>query len=56
MKEVTIRLARVKETKRMVVFEERPEAGSAPVLRSIYVEKWFAQGADEIEVTVKLVE
>ena len=54
MKEITIKLMKVKDTKRMTMFEEKPNPGVAPVVRNIYVEQWFVQGATEIEVTIKV--
>ena len=45
-----------KETKNSVRYKEVPEPGKAPVLGSIYVQKWFAGQNKSIEVTIELKE
>ena len=45
-----------KETKNTVRFQEQPEEGQPPVIGTLYVMKYFAQGAKKLEVTVKVVE
>jgi len=42
-----------KETKNSVRYKEVPESGKAPILGSIYVQKWFAEGSRNIEVTIE---
>lgn len=41
-----------KETKNSVRFKEVPDEGSAPVIGSLYVQKWFAGSSKSIEVTI----
>lgn len=41
-----------KETKNSVRFKEIPEEGSAPVVGTLYVQKWFAGNSQSIEVTI----
>ena len=42
-----------KETKNSVRYQEVPEPGTAPVMGTLYVQKWFAGGAKHLEVTIK---
>ncbi|PCJ18349.1 MAG: hypothetical protein COB04_07440 [Gammaproteobacteria bacterium] len=41
-----------KETKNSVRYKETPEEGKAPIIGSLYVQKWFAGSAKHIEVTL----
>ena len=41
-----------KETKNSVRYKEVPEPGQAPVVGSIYVQKWFAGSSKELSVTI----
>lgn len=41
-----------KETKNSVRYKEVPEPGEAPVVGSLYVQKWFAQGSKNIQVEI----
>ena len=49
--EKTVKFKVEKETKNTVKFEEVPEAGQPPIIGTLYVQKWFAGNASEIEVT-----
>jgi len=51
--ERTIRFKVEKETKNTVKFIEVIEEGQPPIIDSLYVQKWFAWNATELEVTVK---
>lgn len=42
-----------KETKNSIRYKEVPEEGSAPVLGSVYVQKWFAGKSKLLEVTIE---
>ena len=42
-----------KETKHTVKYTEVPAAGEAPIIGTLYVQKWFAGDATVIEVTVR---
>lgn len=41
-----------KETKNSVRYKEVPEEGAAPIMGSIYVQKWFAGNSKSIELTI----
>ena len=41
-----------KETKNSVRYKEVPAEGEAPVVGSLYVQKWFAGTAKTMEVTL----
>lgn len=42
-----------KETKNSVRYKEVPEAGKAPIMGTIYVQKWFAGDAKLLELTLE---
>lgn len=42
-----------KETKNSVRYKEVPEEGTAPIVGSLYVQKWFAGSSKSIEVTIE---
>ena len=50
--QVTVAFERVKDTKNMVKFEEVPEAGKPPVIGTLYVAKWWTNGAVRLEVSI----
>ena len=41
-----------KETKNSVRYKEVPEAGKAPVVGSLYVQKWFAGNTKTLSITI----
>ncbi|HEY9134296.1 MAG TPA: hypothetical protein VIM85_00715 [Pseudomonadales bacterium] len=41
-----------KETKNSVRYQEVPEEGKAPVVGTLYVQKWFAGSTKHIEITI----
>ena len=45
-----------KETKNSVRYKEVPAEGQAPIVGSLYVQKWFAGTTKNIEVTIKKVD
>jgi len=51
--EKTVKFKLEKETKNTVRFNEIPEEGQPPIIGTLYVQKWFAGNATELEVTVK---
>lgn len=53
MTKKTITFEFEKETKNSVRYQELPEPGQAPVAGTIYLQKWFAQSAKTIEVTIE---
>ena len=48
-----VRFEREKETKHTVRFKEIPDEGKAPVIGTIYFQKWFAGETEEIFVTIE---
>jgi len=42
-----------KETKNSVRYKEVPDEGTAPIVGSLYVQKWFAGSTKTIEVTIE---
>ncbi|WP_169719635.1 hypothetical protein [Psychromonas aquimarina] len=53
MTKKTITFAFEKETKNSVRYKEVPEPGQAPVVGSIYVQKWFAGSSKELSVSIE---
>ncbi|MGH1543285.1 MAG: hypothetical protein ACRBHB_22935 [Arenicella sp.] len=53
MTELLVKFEYEKETKNSVRYKEIAEPGRAPVLGTVYVQKWFAEGTKNIEVTIK---
>ena len=53
MSEKTIKFEFEKHNKNSVRYKEVPENGMPPVLGAIYVQKWFAGGSKQIEITIK---
>jgi len=52
MNEQKIKFEFEKQNKNSVRYKEVPKDGLPPVIGSIYVQKWYAGGAKEIEVTI----
>jgi hypothetical protein len=42
-----------KETKNSVRYQEVPDEGTAPIMGSLYVQKWFAGSSKTLEVTIE---
>jgi hypothetical protein len=51
--ETTVKFKIEKETKHSIRYAEMPETGQPPIIGSLYVQKWFAGDAKELEVTIK---
>ena len=51
--ETTVKFKIEKETKHSIRYAEIPETGQPPIIGSLYVQKWFAGDAKELEVTIK---
>ena len=49
----TVKFEIEKETKHTVKYTEVPAAGEAPIIGTLYVQKWFAGNATGIEVALK---
>lgn len=56
MSEVKVKLIFEKENKNSIRFKEVAQPGMAEVLGSVYLQKWLAGSAKEIEVSVKVLE
>ncbi len=41
-----------KETKNSIRYKEVPEEGTAPIVGSLYIQKWFAGNSKSIEITI----
>jgi len=53
MSEKVVKFEFEKETKNSVRYKEVPEEGTAPIVGSLYVQKWFAGSSKNIEITIK---
>ncbi|MEH6578484.1 MAG: hypothetical protein V7731_15595 [Amphritea sp.] len=53
MSKVTVKFEYEKETKNSVRYQEVPEEGKAPVMGSLYVQKWFAGSSKNLEITIE---
>lgn len=53
MSQTTVKFTIEKETKNSVRYKEEPEDGKAPIMGSVYVQKWFAGNAKTIEITIE---
>lgn len=52
MSQTTVKFTFEKETKNSVRYKEVSEEGKAPIMGTIYVQKWFAGDAQDIEITI----
>jgi hypothetical protein len=52
MSKVTVQFEYEKETKNSVRYKEVPEEGKAPIVGSLYVQKWFAGSTKTLEITI----
>jgi hypothetical protein len=52
MSSQTIKFEYEKETKNSVRYKEIPAEGQAPVIGSLYVQKWFAGSTRSLEITI----
>ena len=43
-----------KETKNSVRYKEVPDEGKAPIVGSLYVQKWFAGNSKSLQLTIEL--
>jgi hypothetical protein len=48
----TIKFVIEKETKNSVRYKEVPAEGQAPIVGSLYVQKWFAGTTKNLELTI----
>ena len=52
MSKKVVRFEYEKETKNSVRYKEVPEDGTAPIVGSLYVQKWFAGDSKTLEITI----
>lgn len=52
MAKTTVTFRIEKETKNSVRYKEEPEDGKAPIMGTVYVQKWFAGDTKTIEITI----
>ncbi len=52
MSKISVKFEYEKETKNSVRYKEVPEEGKAPIVGSLYVQKWFAGSTKNIEMTL----
>jgi len=52
MSKVTIQFEYEKETKNSVRYKEVPEEGKAPMVGTLYVQKWYAGDCKSLEITI----
>jgi hypothetical protein len=50
----TVQFQKEKDTKNTVKFAEVQTQGEAPIIGSLYVQKWFAGDATNLKVTVEV--
>ena len=43
-----------KETKNSVRYKEVPSEGKAPIVGTLYVQKWFAGNSKSVQITIEL--
>ncbi len=53
MSTVTVQFEFEKETKNSVRYKEMPEEGKAPIVGSLYLQKWFAGSSKTIAITIE---
>ncbi len=53
MTKKTVKFEYEKETKNSVRYKEVPEEGNAPILGSLYVQKWYAGNSKLLAVTIE---
>ncbi|MFQ3323772.1 MAG: hypothetical protein ACI90U_001595 [Pseudomonadales bacterium] len=52
MSKVIVNFEYEKETKNSARYQEVPEEGKAPIVGTLYVQKWFAGSTKNIAVTI----
>jgi hypothetical protein len=52
----TVKFEIEKETKNSVRYKEVPAEGQAPIVGSLYVQKWFAGNSKTLEVIIKKID
>lgn len=52
MSQTTVKFIFEKETKNSVRYKEQPSEGQAPIMGTLYVQKWFAGDTKNLEITI----
>ena len=52
MSQTTVKFSLEKETKNSVRYKEVPEEGKAPIMGTVYVQKWFAGDTKNLLITI----
>jgi len=52
MSQTTVKFTLEKETKNSVRYKEVPEDGKAPIMGTVYVQKWFAGDTQTLQITI----
>ena len=52
MSKAVVKFSYEKETKNSVRYKEEPEDGKAPIMGTLYVQKWFAGNSKNLEITI----
>jgi hypothetical protein len=52
MSKAVVKFIYEKETKNSVRYKEEPEEGKAPIMGTLYVQKWFAGNSKNLEITI----
>lgn len=52
MSKKVVRFEYEKEAKNSIRYKEVPEDGTAPIVGSLYVQKWFAGDSKTLEITI----
>lgn len=53
MSKATVTFQYEKETKNSIRYQEVPKEGQAPIMGTLYVQKWFAGNSKTLEVTIE---
>lgn len=53
MTKIAVKFEFEKATKNSVRYKEMPEEGKAPIVGSLYIQKWFAGDSKSLEVTIE---
>ncbi|NLQ16166.1 hypothetical protein HGG82_00835 [Marinomonas sp. M1K-6] len=53
MSNTTVTFEYEKETKNSVRYQEVPEEGKAPIMGTLYVQKWFAGNSKTLKITLE---
>jgi len=56
MAKTTVILEFEKETKNSIRYKEIPEEGKAPIVGTVYLQKWFAGDTKQIELVVNKID